>query len=327
VFLLFQSGGVLSVTWSMDHGKQAYNAASTVEAMELLKLIIASLCYAGERMLGKQDGVEWVALGKMSLLYMLPAALYTASNNLWFGAQLYLNPGEFNLLTNSRIIITTLLWWLVFKKIISVRQWLAMVLLTVVCGLSQADKVVLDLNRFLHSAVFKGTVLCFLGQLATSLASVYSELLLKKDHGVSLNLQNSLLYLWGALINAGLLLYQLWDPWMKSDAALFAAISKGWDYRTVVVVLVNALKGLSISAVLKYVDNIAYIFGNAAATYIIAGAAFLLFGTTESNAFIVALVLYAFTVHLYYSENLIPPALQRLLKKDEQIISNPSSSA
>ena len=259
VFLLFQSGGVLSVTWSMDHGKQAYNAASTVEAMELLKLIIASLCYAGERMLGKQDGVEWVALGKMSLLYMLPAALYTASNNLWFGAQLYLNPGEFNLLTNSRIIITTLLWWLVFKKIISVRQWLAMVLLTVVCGLSQADKVVLDLNRFLHSAVFKGTVLCFLGQLATSLASVYSELLLKKDHGVSLNLQNSLLYLWGALINGvhvharacsgivacmhqhvsagGLLLYQLRDPWMTSDAALLAAIGKGWDYRTVPCVL------------------------------------------------------------------------------------------
>ena len=200
-FLLFQSGGVLSVTWSMDNGKQAYNAASTVAAMEILKLIIASLFYAGERVFAKRDGIEWADVGKMVLLYMPPAALYAASNNLWFAAQLYLNPGEFNLLTNSRIIITALLWWFIFKKVISARQWLALVLLAAVCALSQADKIELDLSKYLHSEVFKGSVLCFLGQLATSFASVYSELVLKKDHGVSLNFQNSLLYLWGALIN------------------------------------------------------------------------------------------------------------------------------
>ena len=124
-------------------------------------------------------------------------------------------------------------------------------------------------------------------------------------------------------------------------------------------------------------DNIAWIYGNAAATYIIAGmdrlacvwrvrlariqfivaihmpgGAFLFFGTTQSHAFLVALVLYGFvrfphrvhtwhfvcvmrfvglsvfflysfihirtqTVHLYYAEHAIPPAVQRLFQRDE----------
>ena len=142
----------------------------------------------------------------------------------------------------------------------------------------------------------------------------------------------------------------------------------------------------------RYVDNIAYIFGNAAATYIIAGACMHERVRAHTGAWIAHLdacqvnacshacigphpnrggllalrhdrierlhcgtrplrlrmfvhantrtsaqgactrvpCMYLYhvqTVHLYYSENLIPPALQRLLKKDEQIISNPSSSA
>lgn len=65
-----------------------------------------------------------------SLKFALPAALYACTNNVHLFAFHYTTPAVWNILTQSRIIITALAYRTLFKMHLGAVQWLALVLLT-----------------------------------------------------------------------------------------------------------------------------------------------------------------------------------------------------
>jgi len=87
--------------------------------------------------------------------------------------------------------------------------------------------------------------------LNSAFAGVYSELLLKRDGSLhSIHLQNVLLYSWGMLFNALLLLAK------DSEQLWVRGLFGGYTSFVWLLVTNNALNGLMVSAILKFANNI-----------------------------------------------------------------------
>jgi UDP-sugar transporter A1/2/3 len=212
--------GVYVVLWVSSHvlvyasklaGAPEYNATSVVLLTELIKLAMATTSYTC------YDGTAaqmWEATSTNIPLfckYTVPAMLYCVYNNLVYTNLSVFDPGTYNVLAQSRLILTGLLWQWLFSKRLNQNQWLAMVLITLGCMVKEASKLssTLTLVASLHAWML------LLAQLSASVfAGVYTELLLKgvagivpvgssKTGGVTTNLQNAFLYThsigWNAL--------------------------------------------------------------------------------------------------------------------------------
>lgn len=107
-----------------------------------------------------------------------------------------------------------------------------------------------------------GLLASVVAALLSSLAGVYNELLMKGRSSAPIHFQNIMMYTWGVLMNT---IYMfVVDGTLVREHGMLA----GYDGRTWLVVLANALTGLVISGVLKFCDNIARVYASAIAMMI-----------------------------------------------------------
>ena len=165
------------------------------------------------------------------------------------------------MLSALKTVLTLLLFRVMLKRIPTFLQYVAVVLLAAGAAVSRLGSVVCAASDDAAAAAETwGVLLTLISCAASSFAGVYNELLLKKDGALhDLSLQNAVLYGWGVLINAAVLLAR--DGERLRQTGFFA----GYDGRTVLLVIVNAVTGLSISAVLKFGDNLLRVFAHTCA--------------------------------------------------------------
>ena len=271
-------------------GGYAYVVVSATLASEALKfcacaaVLAARLWAAPTPEAAEGMRAHWIERLRESRLYAIPAATYLADNNLSFAVLLWLRPSETALLANVSVLVTALVYRAIMKRALSQQKWSALVQLTLglmvsrigpSAGSGAASLGGLNLGHLL--------LLC---QIALgAVANVYSEKLLKDWRSEELALQNALLYLYGAALNAA----ALWPVAALQGRA--ADPFGGWNAYTYGVVAANAACGLCVSVVLKRLSTMVKVLASGTIMIVTVALSAAVFGREPHLAFYLAAAL------------------------------------
>ncbi|CAG9326609.1 unnamed protein product [Blepharisma stoltei] len=275
-----------------EDGKYNYNKTTMVILVELAKLIVCGSALIIT--LANTEGIRRRALTNLkfreSLHFLVPAVFYAGSNTLVYYGLSYIDPALFHVFGNIRIITAGVLYRIIMGKKLSDIQWLSLILLT--CGAVLATPGVSEAS-FDGSKTFVGLLFITLMCLLSTSASIYTEMYFKKTKELSIWYQNSVLYIYGIIVNAIYLFYT--EESDNSQPGVF----EGWDIYTFQVLFVQSTMGLSLSFLFKFLDNIIYVISLTVSMFITAFLSSILFEFEFNLAFICALVVVTAAIYLY----------------------------
>ena len=203
---------------------------------------------------------------KVLLLYFVPATLYCLYNNLSFLSLSFFDPTSYFMFMQSRLLMTGLIYQVVFRKPLSLVQWGSLLLLTLGClvhaagsaGSAQTDSPAEGDSPW--ATIGLGLFFILIQVLCSVFAGVYNEFLIKgKGADVDIMIQNVFMYLDSLLCNIVLL-------GVKGDlATAFTAPALASLANPLVLVLIlnNAVLGIVTSLFLKKLNSILKAFASA----------------------------------------------------------------
>ncbi|XP_055680466.1 UDP-galactose transporter senju [Lutzomyia longipalpis] len=301
---LFVSQGILVTASQNENNKYNFNTVTAVLLTELLKLIVSACLYCKDNPL-KSLWREVISGSKVIVLYFVPAFLYCLYNNLAFVNLSKFDPTTYYLLLQFRVVITGILFQIIFKKYLSRRQWFSLLLLTVGCMVKQMNFSKDDDDASERVANAKNTsgfdfsinaVFILTQTLCSCLAGVYNEYLLKReDTNVNIYVQNVIMYFDSIVCNVSVLLLQgdLVDAFqMDSLRAVFR-------FNVIVIMINNAAIGIVTSFFLKYMNSIIKTFASALELFFTAILCFFLFAIPIHFNTILAIGIVSFAVFMY----------------------------
>ena len=177
--MLWVSSHVLVYASKMP-GAPQYNATSVVLITEAVKLVMALAFYRRYDGDGAQLVREVRGSTDLLLQYVVPALLYCVYNNLVYVNLTFFDPGTYNVLMQLRIVLTGVLYQLLFSTRLGRNQWLAIVLIMLGCVCKESPKLFGAAGR-VPSALSHAWVLLAFQMACSVFAGVYNEKLLKKD--------------------------------------------------------------------------------------------------------------------------------------------------
>lgn len=214
---------------------------------------------------------------QMLLLYFVPASLYCLYNNLAFRNLMYFDPTTYFLLLQLRVFITGVLFQYIFKKYLSRKQWLSLVLLTIGCMIKQVNldfltnseaenndveaKSSSDASSHLQSLISINFVFIMIQNLSSCLAGVYNEYLLKNSSGKDMNIYIQNVFMYVDSIVCNLLLIALTGNLVSSFQP--DRLSELMKPSVLIIAVNNALIGIVTSFFLKYMNSILKTFASA----------------------------------------------------------------
>ncbi|XP_068144755.1 UDP-galactose transporter senju [Drosophila tropicalis] len=327
IFLLYMSlfiGQGIFVTASQEsNNSYSYNTVTVVLLTEVFKLIVSICLYCRENNL--RSLVRDVQKDRQVLaLYMVPAFLYCLYNNLAFVNLATFDPTTYYLLLQLRVVVTGILFQMIFKKYLSQRQWLSLILLTFGCMLKQVNfgSFYSDANDDSEAAAiqmskangthhdqpsgggknmsgfdFSLSAVFILAQTIFScLAGVYNEYLLK-DKGADVNIfvQNVFMYLDSIVCNAVILLIrgELLDAF--SGPHLISIMR----FSVIIIIVNNAAIGIVTSFFLKYMNSILKTFASALELLFTAILCYFLFSIPIYMNTALAIAVVSYAIYLY----------------------------
>ena len=145
----------MTATQDSNH-KYSYNTATVVLLSEASKLFSSATIFILKNSFS--DFIHHIRKSGPQLLklYMVPAGLYCLYNNLQFTSLSKFDPTTYFVLMQFRVVITGVLFQLIFKKVLTKSQWLSLFILTFGCivkqihaGSGDMQKVSFDVNIYL----------------------------------------------------------------------------------------------------------------------------------------------------------------------------------
>lgn len=219
----------------------------------------------------------------MLILYFVPAFLYCLYNNLSFHNLAAFDPTTYFILLQLRVVITGVLFQIVFKKYLTRKQWMSLVLLTAGCmikqinfgdqpemksndisGNSNESSIDYEANRNNKNTfgfdLSINTVFILIQTVCSCMAGVYNEYLLKdKGEDINIYVQNVYMYLDSILCNALILLVQ----GNISSVFSFDKLNEIIRPSVLIVIITNCLIGITTSFFLKHMNSIIKTFASA----------------------------------------------------------------
>lgn len=193
------------------------------------------------------------------MLFAIPAILYAVYNQLTFINLGNFDTSTFQVLMQSRVLFTGILFVVILKQRLNMWRWISLMILT--AGMS-IKHVRWPLDFSAYSNPFIG--LLFLQAAVSSFSAVYSEYLLK-DIKMDFFEQGFFLYSFGFVVN---FLY----------VALFGIPLEFFAHWSFVLLVLNGIMiGVLTGLVLKYLDSVVKNFASAVEVFltVIAGHVFL----------------------------------------------------
>lgn len=214
LFITVQTLTVLSGASSKVNGKVIYNTGAIVLFVEILKLLVSlGAAYKNDSSLTELRGMSLYKF----MLFSIPGLLYCVNNNIFLWIMTQISPSVFQVLLNLRIVVSALMFRCLLGRDLTRRQWLSTVTLTIGASLTQLSGLMATDQEY---SMF-GLLLTLFYTLLSTLAGVYSEVLLKKQD-LSLSAANAALYAWGIVFNAIMLMMQS----QQGEGGFF----RGWEY-------------------------------------------------------------------------------------------------
>ncbi|NXO03118.1 S35A4 protein, partial [Rhinopomastus cyanomelas] len=268
-------------------GMIPFRSTSVVVLVELTKLVFSLMfLLTWDREL-LRIAVSWHHVAP----FALSALLYAANNNLVVHMQLFMDPSTYQVLSNLKIISTALLYSLFLRQRLSMRQWLALLLL-LAAGVSYSCGGLQDpgspSKMQLHITLV-GLLLVSVYCLISGLSAVYTEAILKTQ-ALPLSLQNFFLYFFGVLLNL------IGYFWSSTEGGFL----EGFSFWVLVIVISQALNGLIMSVIMKHSSNITRLFVISCSILVNALLSVTLFNLQLTLLFFIAVFCIGFAVHLYY---------------------------
>ncbi|XP_046465239.1 UDP-galactose transporter senju isoform X1 [Neodiprion pinetum] len=291
---LFVNQGIL-VTWSQnEENSYKYNTVTVVLMTEILKLILSIGFYCRDHSIISLVQ-EIRKYKRVLLLYMVPSFLYCLYNNLAFVNLAAFDPTTYYLLLQFRVVITGIIFQMVFKQQLSTKQWISLMFLTFGC-------MVKHVNIGYGSSMFKSlhfnmnALFILIQALCSCLAGVYNEYLLK-GHGARINIfvQNVFMYIDSIFCNAIVLIGQgiLTDVFEHTGLSIFT------EPKVILIIVNNAAVGIITSFFLQTLNSILKTFASALELVFTAILCWILFNIPIHVNTVVAIAVVSYSVFLY----------------------------
>eukprot|EP00746_Dinoflagellata_sp_MGD_P164017 gnl/MRDRNA2_/MRDRNA2_92419_c0_seq1.p1 gnl/MRDRNA2_/MRDRNA2_92419_c0~~gnl/MRDRNA2_/MRDRNA2_92419_c0_seq1.p1 ORF type:complete len:357 (-),score=35.35 gnl/MRDRNA2_/MRDRNA2_92419_c0_seq1:88-1158(-) len=312
-FVFFGVTSTLCITASEVDGRLPYNTTSSVLVTEVLKFLLSCACWFFAREPGtdkKHDEPQRSTLSKLSLqtffLYSIPGLMYAIQNQLLYYAVFHLQPALFQLLSNLKFVSTALLARFVMGKMLSFTQWLGILCLvlgsivsrgSMLCSLwhqwATDDQVSLEGQEDGDSgkSLLVGVLLVISTSTISGISGIANEYLLKRvDSNTPFMLKNMQLYFWGIIFNVGGAIFE------STGQGLF----HGFNWWVWMVIGLKAAEGMSISFIMKYLDNIVKCFCSAILVYVMTICSKGLFDEQIDLFFVLGLAVITVALVLYF---------------------------
>ncbi|KAL9952448.1 hypothetical protein ACROYT_G039707 [Oculina patagonica] len=294
---LFISQGILVTATKDKDNHYSYNTVTVVLLTEFVKLLVAVGLQLRTSTLG--EFVEHVqANTKVMLLYIVPSFMYCLYNNLAFVNLSNYDPTTYFLLLQFRVVVTGVIFQILFSKKLSGFQWFSLLLLTSGCivkqikyeNLTAAAGSSFSLRFDVHLVLILVQVFC------SCFAGVYNEYLLKGKSGdVPFMVQNCFMYFDSVLCNFAV----LWTNGTLSDAFTKDSLSSIAQGKVLAIIFNNAAIGITTALFLQRLNSILKTFASALEIMFTAVLCWLIFGIPVDVFTFIAIAIVSYAVILY----------------------------
>lgn len=299
--LLFVNQGILVTASQNSKNDYEYNIATVVLLTEVLKLLLSTILYLKDHKISSLV-IDVAKDTKLLALYFIPALLYCLYNNLSFKNLSIFDPTTYFLLLQLRVVITGILFQIIFKKTLSKIQWFSLILLTIGCMLKHIE---FETTSDISSEFSKNTkgfelslsaLLIIIQVLCSCFAGVYNEHLLKKEgSNTNIYIQNIFMYFDSIICNIAVLIYQgdIENAFKSENLQVI------FHLKVLAIMVNNAVVGIITSFFLKSLNSILKTFASALELVIIAVLSYLLFNIPIHLNTILAIAVVSYAIVLY----------------------------
>lgn len=225
------------------------------------------------------------------------------------------DPTTYFLLLQFRVVVTGVVFQILFSKRLSTTQWISLILLTSGCILKQmgyshkssltdSSSAKNSDDSFSFEAYINFNLFLILVQVFSScFAGVYNEFILKeKENNVHIMLQNVFMYVDSIICNV--LLLCLYTPNDGSNGGLIEAFSQSslsqlLNYKVILIMINNALIGIVTSLFLKSLNSILKTFASALELMFTAVLSWIIFGIPLDSTTVIAIGIVSYATFLY----------------------------
>ncbi|XP_044255662.1 UDP-galactose transporter senju [Tribolium madens] len=312
--LLFVGQGILVTASQKADNQYDYNIITVVLLTEILKLIVSSLFYCKDN--SPKSLVNNIIENRKVLgLYFVPALLYCFYNNLAFVNLSVFDPTTYYLLLQLRVVVTGILFQVIFSKTLSKKQWLSLLILTFGCMLKQVNFTDQEKKSLSFDIIGVNGIFILLQIFCSCLAGVYNEYLLKKQGAdVNIFIQNVFMYLDSIVCNVVLLGVR----GHLTTAFTYENIFKVFHYKVLLVMFNNAAIGIVTSFFLKTLNSILKTFASALELVLTALLSYAFFSIPIYLNTVLAIATVMYAVYLY-SQNPVSNTTKQASRQSDEI--------
>lgn len=242
------------------------------------------------------------------------------------------DPTTYFLLLQFRVVVTGIIFQILFSKRLNKNQWISLLLLTVGCIIKQISYSKLsksspksdssNLYSNLGDYINTSLLLILVQVFSSCFAGVYNEYILKeKDNNVDIMLQNVFMYVDSIVCN--ILLLSVYVPNDGKSGGLieafsFDALSQIFYFKVVLIMVNNAAIGIVTSLFLKSLNSILKTFASALELMFTGVLSWIIFSIPLDSATIMAIGIVSFATWLYSKNPVNNPAQNASLSSNEK---------
>lgn len=333
---LFINQGILVTASKSGSNSYNYSTVLVVLLTECTKLIVAVFIYLKDHTV-KEFTSEFNKNRKVLLLYFIPAALYCLYNNLQFTNLANYDPTTYFLLLQFRVVVTGVVFQVLFQKQLSRLQWASVFLLTIGCIIKEINHsvkttaaastkaAVVNVDGHVAAgAVTESSILPYLDfnfflillqVFSSCFAGVYNEYLLK-DTGceVHIMMANVFMYVQSIICNMIVLLVkgELFTAFTRDSFQAIAHMS------VLAIIANNAATGIVTSLFLRNLNSILKTFASALELMFTAILCWLIFGIPVDLYTVFALFIVISATFLYAQSPVVNKAKNEIIAEAKQ---------
>ncbi|XP_052769020.1 UDP-galactose transporter senju-like [Mya arenaria] len=297
---LFINQGILVTASKNSSNTYSYNTVTVVLLTECLKLFVAVAVYLKEKSVS--EFIEEFYNNRDTLLYyFVPAGLYCFYNNLQFENLANYDPTTYYLLLQFRVVVTGVVFQIVFKKKLSYIQWASLIFLTLGCIIKEYGRVFTSETSSTTetgvSAFFDRHLILIMVQVFCScFAGVYNEYLLKgRGSDIHIMMQNVFMYVDSIVCNVIALGYK----GQLTTAFTTDNISSIFQVTVICIMINNAAIGIVVSLFLRSLNSILKTFASALELLFTAVLCWIIFGIAIDWYTVLAILIVTAATFLY----------------------------
>ncbi|XP_066267614.1 uncharacterized protein [Branchiostoma lanceolatum] len=295
IFIIFEVAKqcVTYATRHFNNGVYPISSSAIVCCIELVKLMMVLIPVMF---------TTGLSSFRPSIVFAVPSIIYCANNNLYLFALNYTTPPTWNVLIQSRVIMTALTYRIIFGRQISVVRWVALLLLMLGIALAQlAGSSSSPASQDMY-VLPQALGLSLVSAAISTAASIITEYLFKNDKRPFME-QQVQMYAFGFLIAS------IWSAVAtKGDVFKISGDSLRSEIVLLLVasILLGGAGGLAVAAIIRSLDNIVKIYSASISILMTAVVCSFLFPEkfVLNTAFVFAVLLILVSSVLYDRQDL-----------------------